>query len=303
MDERHRRRRRQHYTVELTEIGEVDVEQTQGGAVLTIPGRLQTEVRGQLLDRLPRHGQAACQRIVVAQIHTIGTLDVTILIERGHRQTCRQGVADRYVHRGFGIQQIVGAACNRRRAFELTTRFGLRRGNRDCTTDGIASEQRTLRASQHFEPLDVDDVEHRTDRAGNVNTVDIQTNARLRRRQKLFLTDAAQIDRRGVGCASETGIVLERHARHEVRDFIETGDTAIIEGVTGVRRNGDRRILQTFLAHPRGDDDLLQNLLRAVRGLRKRSARNQAADDDYRADRPGHGMTVQQLMHSNHSPR
>ena len=47
----------------------------------------------------------------------------------------------------------------------------------DRTADRVAAVQRALRAAQHFEALDVVDVEHRTLGAGHVHVVNVETDA------------------------------------------------------------------------------------------------------------------------------
>src|SRR5690606_3685470 len=44
--------------------------------------------------------------------------------------------------------------------------------------DRVAAVQRALRAAQHFDALNVENVEHRRLRTGNVDVVDIEANAR-----------------------------------------------------------------------------------------------------------------------------
>ena len=171
-------------------------------------------------------------------------------------------------HRAFGMQQVIRAARHRHRTGKLAAGLGFHRGDRYGAADGVAAEQRALRPAQHFQPLDIHDVENGAHRAGDVDAVHVETHARLGGGQKLFLTHAAQIDGGGVRRAAKAGVVLQGHAGHELGDLVEAGNAAVVQGFAGIGGNGDGRALQPFLPHAGRHHDLFQHQRRAVPSLR-----------------------------------
>ena len=57
--------------------------------------------------------------------------------------------------------------------------------------DGVAAVERALRTAQHFDALDVVDVEHRRLRAVEIDVVEIDADALLEARNRILLADAA----------------------------------------------------------------------------------------------------------------
>ncbi len=70
----------------------------------------------------------------------------------------------------------------------------LLRGHADGAADGVHAEQRTLRAAQHFHPVDVGEVEQAAAGAGDEYAVDVDTDARIGGVEEIVLPDAAHIE-------------------------------------------------------------------------------------------------------------
>ena len=79
--------------------------------------------------------------------------------------------------------------------FALHTEFITRAASHDVdrAADGIAAEQGALRAFQHLKTFDVEQVHVGADRAGQVNAIHVNANARLQVEREVLLPDAADI--------------------------------------------------------------------------------------------------------------
>ena len=61
----------------------------------------------------------------------------------------------------------------------------------DRAADSVAAIKRALRAAQHFDPLDIVDIEHGGLRAVEIDVVKIDPDALLEARNRVLLADAA----------------------------------------------------------------------------------------------------------------
>ena len=115
----------------------------------------------------------------------------------------------------------------------------------DRAADGVLAVQRALRAAQHLDAADVEHVQHRTLRTGQVHVVEIDAHARVEAPGRVCLADAADIGgERGVGAAR--GINLQR------RDLaLQVGQALHVLPFQRLRGEGadrDRHVLQGFFA-------------------------------------------------------
>ena len=76
----------------------------------------------------------------------------------------------------------------------------LARGEINRPADGVAAKQRALRPAQDLDLLEVEDIEHRSDAAAEVNPIDVDADARVGDQGKVVLPHAADKNhRRGIG--------------------------------------------------------------------------------------------------------
>ena len=129
----------------------------------------------------------------------------------------------------FQAKQIIGTSRQGDFSVKRLSRLRLYGGNGNCATYRVSSEQRALRASQHFQPININDIEDSTDRSRHVDAVNIETNTGFSRWQELLLADPSQINRRGIRRTAETGVIFQRQARRKLSQFVETGNAAIVQ--------------------------------------------------------------------------
>jgi hypothetical protein len=124
------------------------------------------------------------------------------------------------------------------------------------TADGATSEQRALRSAQHFDALEVHEIDHRAHRHGEQHVVEIDAHTRLELRQEVVLTDAADERRHGVAeCRLRW---TEARIRNGVGDIRRGGESALLQVLRRDCGDRDRRLLQAFLTIASSDDHFLQ---------------------------------------------
>jgi hypothetical protein len=172
--------------------------------------------------------------------------------EAGGRPLRSHALAERKVQRGFDVEALVGAGRGRDVAAEFFRRT--LRPDADGAAGRVAAEHRALRAAQHFDAIDLDElVGQEAGSADLPNAVDVGADAR----------NAAHAEVRAAGAAAAA---RDEHVRDALADFFEVIDAARLEAVARDRDDRDRNLLQVLLAAGRRDDDLLEPLLRE-RGL------------------------------------
>gem|GEM_PF-3922653 len=127
----------------------------------------------------------------------------------------------------------------------------------DRTADGVAPVQRALRASEHLDPLDVEDIQHRALRPVQEHVIDVDADAGLEAGHRILLADAADERGQGVGGAArdlQSGVG---------NDLLEEGDVLradILQRFAGQRGDGDGHVELGFLAAAGGDADDVHDL-------------------------------------------
>ncbi len=125
----------------------------------------------------------------------------------------------------------------------------------DGAADRVAAVQRALRAAQHFEALDVVDVEHGALRPRHVHVVDVEADAGLEAPERVLLADAAdEGDQRGIGAARD----LQGEVRRGLLQPRDVRRAGVLDAVGGECGKRDRHVLQRFLATAGSDRDLLE---------------------------------------------
>src|SRR5262249_1479363 len=141
---------------------------------------------------------------------------------------------------------------------------GLLRHETDRAALGVTTLEGTLRSAQHFDALDVKQVEIRTRQAWIVDIIDVQTDARLEGGIEVSLAEAADVG--GDRIAEGRRLLAKHHAGRCVQDIGELLRTLLLDLLGSDRSDRDRYVLQLLLAILRGDDDLLERRDRLHRG-------------------------------------
>src|SRR5690606_17602542 len=112
----------------------------------------------------------------------------------------------------------------------------------------VLAEQRALRAAQHFDALDVDEVDRRGRRTRVQNAVDVETHAGLDTvvGETVRLTETADVDARVARVRREN-----LHGRHQVLQTRDVERTRVDERVAAQRGNGNGHVLCRFFATTR----------------------------------------------------
>ncbi len=135
---------------------------------------------------------------------------------------------------------------------------GLARHHADGTACRVLAEQRSLRTAQHFDALDVEQIEHGTGRAREHDVVHIDRHAGLEYRLEVGEADAANVGYEGRAVAGTERI--DRDVGRELADVDDVRGVAQLQRLARDCRDGERGLLQEFLAEPGGDDDFFETV-------------------------------------------
>ena len=176
---------------------------------------------------------------------------------------------DREVERGAAVNPSETAEAKLRLAAELAG--GPLGHDLHRAADRVLAEERALRSAQHLDALDVEQFEHRARRAGEVDVVDVDADARILGDDEVGLADAAEEDLREVAAAAAVARVRELHVRRRVGDAAKVAHAQLAERFAAERRNRDRHVLQVLFAPPRRDDDRLLDAFEAEHHIVERA--------------------------------
>jgi hypothetical protein len=123
-------------------------------------------------------------------------LEEATAVGRRERDRGEQRVRQRHVDRAAHLHQIVAADRHVTARAEILARIVRHDGN--SAADGIAAEQGALRPLEHLDALYIGKVLVRADRAGEIDAVQIDADARIDVEGEIVGTDAA--DRRRQDC-------------------------------------------------------------------------------------------------------
>ncbi len=229
-------------------------EQRNGRLLFAADVDIPAEADGQLIGRLPLERNASAEAVLVALAAAVEqTLLVAVAGFIGSNRAHCEIVAQRHVDHALEIGAVEPAG----RRFELQVKFVLRLDgiDDDRAADGVLAEQRALRPAQDLHISDVGHVEQRTDRAGDIDAIDIDAHAGIHGNVEVGLTDAA--DERGDRGAG-TGDVGNRRHVHVGRELGHLGDVvdfARFEHLGIHSGDRDRRFLQVLRPLARSHDD------------------------------------------------
>jgi len=164
---------------------------------------------------------------------------------------------------------------------------GLARDEVDRAARGVATEQRTLRSTQHFHAFQFDHVEHAALRLADIDAVDVHTHGRVHPDRRIAgdsATDRDDRDHRGAGA------LAERDVRRDAVQVRYALDAAHAQGLAAHGRHRDRNILDALLALLRGDHHFFELALLGERRQRR-------SGDGGRAEGPVHSHSSCSGLH------
>ena len=192
-----------------------------------------------------------------------------------------KAIGDRHRYRPAHLEQLVAAQRHVALGFECVTRIG--RDDGDRAADRIAAEQSALRPLQYFHPLDIEQILVRADRAGEIDAVEINADARIDVEGEIVGPDTANIGGQNGGGTGKGRARVQIDVGRDGGKLRHAADGALLQGFSGKGRNGDRHILHIFRALLRRDDDFgdaarLFGILRQQRRAGHRTRRHQRRD-------------------------
>ena len=200
-------------------------------------------------------GTAGAQRIRTVHAHIVENVEPAVGLLAGKGNARKHPVVHQgEVGRAARLEAVIVARRYAERAAAVAIRF--LRYQAYGAADGVLAEQRALRAAQHLDPFEVEQVEHGALRPADVDVVDIDGDAGLERQNVVAETHAA--NERGHGRAPTGAQGLNHGIRHEVADVRDIREVALLEAGRRDRRDRDGGGLQLLLSELRGDDDLFE---------------------------------------------
>ena len=157
------------------------------------------------------------------------------------------------VERALGLP--VAAVAVRPRHFHAEFVGGLARNQADRAARGVAAIERALRAAQHLDTLQIDELEHRAGRAADDDAVDIDADGRVCGEDRFGFADAPHLDDE-VPLGRRTGGGGE--VRRDRAEHRGVGDAARFDRIGADRADRERDALQRFTALFSGDDDVVE---------------------------------------------
>src|SRR6185369_5282079 len=135
--------------------------------------------------------------VLVAQIQAVERTDhIAVALAETARDPGRDRLAERDVERRETLVIIVAADTDPPPAVEHAE-LRLARAHQDRAADRVTTEQGALRTAKHFDPGNVAEIDRPADRAAKIDFVEIDADARVDRRSRIDLADAANEDHRG----------------------------------------------------------------------------------------------------------
>ncbi|MNJ30382.1 hypothetical protein D3C77_249800 [compost metagenome] len=178
--------------------------------------------------------------VAVAQVAGDGRRDAELVIEG-------------QLGRGDQVALVVAAVGGADLAFRLVGVDAL--GDVfDGAADGVAAVQGALRAAQDLDALDVEDVQHRRLRAGDIDVVHIEADAGLEAPQRVLLAHAADEGDQGRVRPARR---LQRQAGGGAGQFGDVRRAFLLQLFGREGRDGHRHVLERFVAAAGADDDVV----------------------------------------------
>ncbi len=214
-----------------------------------VGGEIDPEVgRGRDRDRAAH--RLGVPVVILAVEHRILDIAVALGVERSEADG--EALADRTGDRAAQLHLVVGAVGGKQAGVELIARPA--GDEAQGAADRVLAVERALRAAQHLDPLQVEQVELGASDAAVIDAVDIDADRRVEGLQRVRLTDAANEDVGGVGGAAALDDVEVRHRA------LQAGRVGRLDAVEAALREGadrGRHALQILLGAAGGDGHFL----------------------------------------------
>ena len=156
-----------------------------------VPVVVGTLARGAVKTGRGKSGKG--RRIVGAMIGKRNALEIAVARLDAEAHDRSKTVGDRQINRSARLEQIVATGGDIAAHGKDIARFA--RDDRDGPADGVATEQRTLRALEHLDPLDIHQVLVRPNRSGEIDAIEINPDAWIDVEGEIVRTDPADIGR------------------------------------------------------------------------------------------------------------
>jgi len=118
-----------------------------------------------------------------------------------------------------------------------------------------------LRALQHFDAVDVEQVDVGADGSREVDAVHVHADAGFEIEGKVVLPNAADVGAQHAARARERRRPVHLHVRREVGDLGDVREAPVFDRLGGHGGYGDRHILKVLLAPLRRNGDFLEQRL------------------------------------------
>ncbi len=186
-------------------------------------------------------------------------IDPAGLLLRGHADRAQQGIRDQWdVSREPGIEPVVlPSRGGGDEALAIPGRMG---DDADRAPDGIRPEQRSLRTLENLDAINVQQLQIRANRTGEVYTVQVDADARIQVEREVVLADAAYRCRQHRAVAGERRTGIEVDTRGQIAERVDIDQIAALQLIGGKRRNGDGHLLDVLAAFLGRDGDFLQHI-------------------------------------------
>ncbi len=163
-------------------------------------------------------------------------------------------------------------------------------------TNGVASIKRALWSTQHFDPFDVVDIQHRSLWTVEIHVVQIKAHARFEPGNRILLTHATDEGRQ---CRIGAARSFESDIRGRIGNVGDVDGTGALQRVPGDRGYCNRDIQKAFFATPCRNNDAAV-VIRNTRFLRNDRGRQDAATCHRRQSQCTNGRNTNGMTQSHH---
>ena len=132
------------------------------------------------------------------------------------------------------------------------------RHDADCAANGVGAEQGALRALEDLNPVDVQEILVRADRACEKYAVDVDAHAGIQVEREVVLPDAAYRGGQHRAVGREGGAGIEIDSRREIADRVDVREVAAGQCLGGEGGHRNRHVLYVLRPPLRGHDDFLK---------------------------------------------
>ncbi len=247
--------RQRTFEIEAVNIGQCDAAGLVDFRVVGDDAHVEVVFRlidGQLQTR------AHAVAVVIQVIAQGQVFDIPIALCTENSAAERDRVAERDIHGGADLRQAVVADREVDKGVSVLARAN--RAYRDRAGSRVLAEQRTLRATQDFDGLDIDQVIDHRALARTINAVDIQADGRFDAEVVGRAADTANGEVRGRRSLAPA----HQQARHillQIPDILDTGLFDLSAGNGGDRDRDLHDVLRTPLRH---DDNFFEEKIFVV---------------------------------------